>query len=562
MTKYLIGSDPNLDASWSTTSGGSADTVKPTSSDDVILDGNSPSATLTANMSVKSFNASAYTNTLTHGAFTITSAGSVTLSAGMTYTVVATSAWVISATATITTAGKLMPLISHTSGTVTQADNVNFMASKVMILTLSGTNWDMNGHDINGNSVTNRILITSNVKGTGRTLTRNGGNFSNADFRDITFSSATDIDLSNISGKSGDCGGNTITGGGTNLIFTPSADQYWSGTSGGNVSTNVFTSRVPLPQDNVFFTGTFLTSQTITVDMPRFGKNIDFSGATNPPSLGASLNFSIFGSLTMHSSQGTSGTFTITFEGRGSHTITSGTNQWGHSLSVDSFGGTYQLQTDVSTGASVILLNGTFDWNHKNIRAANHQTNVTTTRAILNATGRLTLTTAPTIWTINTTNLTFDPSDLEIDILSSSANARTFNLAGLHYGLIQYNANGGALTLSGGGEIDRLRVRPTVAQTINITSGTTVIIHNYDINGSTGKLKTLKSTSGGSPATISTPSGIVSMDYMSIQDITATGGADFYAGTHSTNVSGNTGITFTASPIDGTSIFGDEGLVN
>lgn len=55
---------------------------------------------------------------------------------------------------------------------------------------------------------------------------------------------------------------------------------------------------------------------------------------------------------------------------------------------------------------------------------------------------------------------------------------------------------------------------------------------------------TVQSSSAGSPATISKPSGIVSCDYLSLKDSTATGGATFYAGSNSTNISGNTGWLF------------------
>jgi hypothetical protein len=39
------------------------------------------------------------------------------------------------------------------------------------------------------------------------------------------------------------------------------------------------------------------------------------------------------------------------------------------------------------------------------------------------------------------------------------------------------------------------------------------------------------------------------VDYLSIKDSNATGGAAWYAGTHSTNVSNNLGWTFTAPPV-------------
>jgi hypothetical protein len=43
----------------------------------------------------------------------------------------------------------------------------------------------------------------------------------------------------------------------------------------------------------------------------------------------------------------------------------------------------------------------------------------------------------------------------------------------------------------------------------------------------------------------------VSVDYLSIQDSNATGGAAWYAGTTSTNVSNNLGWIFTAPPVGG-----------
>jgi hypothetical protein len=48
---------------------------------------------------------------------------------------------------------------------------------------------------------------------------------------------------------------------------------------------------------------------------------------------------------------------------------------------------------------------------------------------------------------------------------------------------------------------------------------------------------------------LSKASGTVSASYLSIQDSDATGGAAWYAGTTSTNVSNNLGWIFTAPPV-------------
>jgi len=81
---------------------------------------------------------------------------------------------------------------------------------------------------------------------------------------------------------------------------------------------------------------------------------------------------------------------------------------------------------------------------------------------------------------------------------------------------------------------------------LKLTSGVTQTVTGFTTNGSAGNLAKLLSTTGASAATISKSSGSVAVDYMSIQDSTVTGGATWCAGANSTNVSGNTGWTFSA----------------
>lgn len=95
-TKYFIGSGANWDddANWSTTSGGSNDTTKPTAADEARLDSNSGDCTINANVPCRSLDCNGYTGTLNHSSNTL-SLGDGTeptggillrLSSGMTYT--------------------------------------------------------------------------------------------------------------------------------------------------------------------------------------------------------------------------------------------------------------------------------------------------------------------------------------------------------------------------------------------------------------------------------------------------------------------------------------------
>jgi hypothetical protein len=86
-------------------------------------------------------------------------------------------------------------------------------------------------------------------------------------------------------------------------------------------------------------------------------------------------------------------------------------------------------------------------------------------------------------------------------------------------------------------------------KTIPFEAGSTQTVSNFTVSGSSGSLWTLRSTAIGTRWNLSKASGTVSVDYLSIQDSNATGGANWYAGTHSTNVSNNLGWTFTAPPV-------------
>ena len=84
--------------------------------------------------------------------------------------------------------------------------------------------------------------------------------------------------------------------------------------------------------------------------------------------------------------------------------------------------------------------------------------------------------------------------------------------------------------------------------TLTFYAGRTYTVTNFNASGTAGNLVTLQSTTSGTQFTLSKASGTVSRDYLSIKDSAATGGAAWYAGANSTNVSNNSGWTFTAPP--------------
>lgn len=89
----------------------------------------------------------------------------------------------------------------------------------------------------------------------------------------------------------------------------------------------------------------------------------------------------------------------------------------------------------------------------------------------------------------------------------------------------------------------------TNARTLTLPASTvTTILTGFNVYGGAGRLITVNSSTPGTPATLAMPNQHYRTDYLSLQDITVTGLGTYYAGSHSTNVSGNTGWLFADPP--------------
>lgn len=556
MALYVKSAGGNASAAgtWSNISSLGADNSgPPTSADDCIADLNSGQLTIDAATSMKSFSATDgvgdYANTITHNAFNWTVAGNFTLVAGMTYTPLATSTLTLSATSALTSAGKLFPLISVTGGTTTLADNLSFMASKVLTFKGTGTFLALNGKTVSGNSATNRILIQGVTLGTAATITNTTGTFANADFRDITFSAVADY--SAITGNSGDCGGNT------NGTFTTAATQTYTGGTG-NWSTGAsWTSRVPLPQDNVLMSG--VTGGTITADMPRLGKSIDWTGAGGSPTWALSTaSQTVYGSITLISAMTNTQSNTMIFEGRGSFTLTSAGQVWSSVQSFAMVGGTMTLQDAlINNGGSgnIALQNGTFTSNGFNVTCKKWQqfTNNTT---VLNM-GSSTFTiqsTSGNSWDVTATGNTTNAGTSTIVFTDTGASSKSFLGAGLTYNNLSISGGGaGAVIITGANSFARPPQITGGTKLITLPGSKTTTFLQAAGLGNGANVITF--TASAESATVSVPGGVVDWKSVNLTNIIATGGAIFYAGAAppSVNGGGNTGWIFANAPPSGIS---------
>lgn len=592
-SRFWVGGTGTWDAAttlhWSATSGGSSGASVP-SGDSVTFDGSSGGGTATivaTNPSITTFAAGAFTGTFVGGSNTITCTGAFNISGSATRTMTLTNTTISCATWTATTTTGLTFTSTGSSITMTGSNNFNgggltyatvifstapqpgiLGSNTFTALTYTGTAAKTNflsiGADqtittltLNANSSINRLLVKSGTFGTARTLTVTSLVCTNViDFQDIVGAGAATW-TTGASGASlfGDAGGNS------GITTTTPATQTWNGTTGGNWSANAWSSRVPLPQDNVVLGKAWSASQTITSDMPRLGNDISWSGGSGTPTwdFSSTPNF-IYGSVNNTNVGTITGTQTTTFNSRtAAKTITSAGKTFTQGITIFRSGGfgDYTLQDALITNGDLALGSGfsgaVLDAGGFTITCSTFNGGFSASTTITGAAIHLTSTAAVTIWSQTATFNTVNATGSNIIIDNASANTRTFAGGSYAYATITYTVAGstGELDITGSNSYSALPMSDaTNARIVKFTSGTTHTLSTAraldNFRGTSGKLVNANALTGASAFTFSCASGVVATDYLSLQDSTATGGATFYAGANSTSVSGNTGWIFTA----------------
>ncbi len=483
--------------------------------------------------------------TLNAGGSTITLTGSTGAFAGG----VATYNNIVYAPTVVQT----MSLGSTNAGTTTCA-NFTFtssIAAKTEVLNILSNLTVTNTLTLAGNSTTNRLLVQSSTVGTSRTLTAAAISLTNLDFIDTTGAG--------LPGNAAWTGTSLGDGqGNSNITFDTPATQTRSGAGGSWSTAGNWTSRVPLPQDNVIINGS--ASGTITADMPRWGKDINFTGFTGTISFTIGAN--IFGNLIATNNFSISGNFSSNFRGRGAQTITSGGKRFPEAWNFLAPGGSYTLQDNYSidTGASggITLSNGTFDANGFNVRCGSFTSTTTDTRTLNMGTGKWMITGNGTIWNVATSGITVSAALASIYVSDVSATSKTLSLGTAIYGNI-YIAGGGT------GAVIFFDSSPTIAnifiqggpKTLQFKSGQTKTITGSIVTlGTPANPITVNAVTGGSAATVALgTSGTWSSSYNSITDITVTGTRTPVLAYHGTlsNTSGITSSTIRPSAINHTS---------
>ena len=595
-SRFWVGGTGNTSdtAHWAATTGGAGGETVPVAGDTVNFDSNSGTAatvTVDVALSAASITINKSDLTLLHNAGT-TLTGRMTLTTGTLNTNGQTCSWdslktsgstartltlgasAISVSATgegawdaltstnlTVTANTATVTLTGTSGWIRGDKNWNGMSvvmtgagTPIMTglatyasVTRTGTANKTSGLQINNNfTVTgtltlggnttqgvNRLLVYFNPTGTQATITAAAYVITgDVDFMDINLAYSGGASWTNAgSAFIGDALGNA---GAVTTNATVSATQTATGTASFTWSTHGFTTRVPLPQDDVVINNAFVAGRTVTADMPRLGRSIDWTGVSGSPSLDwTTIAHSIYGSYTGTSDVGyTNAVITLTFGGRGSHTFAFGGKSVLSAsgvLQIVAPGGTY-TSTDGWTNANSSTFSvsrGTFDANNQTFQIGKVQSNSTNTRTISlgNSTWNLTLTGSITPWDLSvTTGLTFSGASAIINITATDSGVtKTFAGGSLTYGTLRHTATGSAaLTITGNNTFTNLDLECTTARTITFPAGgTQTVTGTLTLLGAAGQLLSLRSSSTGTKWYIN--AATTSAQYCDVKDSTATG---------------------------------------
>jgi hypothetical protein len=289
-------------------------------------------------------------------------------------------------------------------------------------------------------------------------------------------------------------------------------------------------------------------------------KSVNFTGFAGTFIASLAGSSSIYGDLTLSTgmTMPSNTNPTLAFQSTSTQTITSNGKTIDLPILVNGVGGNVILADALLMGTArpFNLTNGTLDLNGKTLTVGTQFLTGAGTQNLTFNGGTLVCPAATTTAfnNGNPTNFTTTAGTGIGKISMTGATAKTFVGGGSTFNCTLSNDGAGTLTVSGSNTFTTIAngVQPTA---FTFTAGTTQTVTNWSVSGTAGNLVTIISSTAGVPALLSKASGTVSSNYLSLKDSTATGGAAWYAGANSTNVSGNLGWIFTAPPATSTGSF-------
>ena len=530
-SRYWVGGSASWDSTagskWSTTSGGSGGAAVPTSSDSVFFDSNSGAVTVTCATgggACGNADFTGFTGTFAGTANTFAPSGNLTLAASMTLALTGNITFGATGPATITTNGvalSSMLIFDGVGGSWTLQEALTTSGA----ITLTQGALAFGGHAVTCSSLATSNSNTRTLDLTNSTLTLTGSG--------TAFTCSTSTGLTLISAGSEIIATDTS---GTAKVLTLDGETY---------NKITFSGAGPLTLNA---TGTIarltIGASTTSVDTTGFTINaLDFTSfvgtwTSNP-------NLTLTGDLLLNIGMTVSGlTGTLTLSGSASRLLSTAGIALQCGITIDCAGGTVTCAGDVATAQGKILLlkNGVFDAAGFNVTAGFvDTTGSTNARTLSMGSGTWSLnpgeTGSTTPWvTTPTTNLAINGGTSTIHMQNATA-GKTFDGGGFTYGDLTCDGSGsGVLTITGSNTFRNLSIS---GHDLSLAAGTTQTVATFSAMGSSGALLNLKSSTGGTQATLSCPANRQTSHFVNVKDVVATGGAFWFLGRNSTN-GGNT----------------------
>ena len=347
------------------------------------------------------------------------------------------------------------------------------------------------------------------------------------------------------------------------------ADAYWVG-DGGNWSdaaTHWATvsggapggGNLPDATTDTHFDGSSFTigGQTVTVDVNASTGNMDWTGATNTPTLDlqGGINIDCYGHVTFISAMATSGIGSFKFNGAAKIITSNGLTL---SFAVFMNSGSHILADDFETTANINFYTS-LDFAGFNLTGAAFVDNgvggakTLTLGAGTLTTGSITMSGANLTLTLNSgiiiSTAFVMPAAFTINAGTSTikvSGTGAFDGTGKTYNNVELN--GTAHTISGSNTYDDLKFNRAGIQTITFTDGTTQTVNTLTRDGGVD-IKTLQGTGAGGWNVTDADGGTNNLEYISISRSTAAPINTFYAGASSTDGLNNTDWFFNDQPL-------------
>jgi len=334
---------------------------------------------------------------------------------------------------------------------------------------------------------------------------------------------------------------------------------HWAASSGGASGASV-----PTADDNVFINpSSGISGGTITVSNTGSGggtcKNLTCS-VGSAYTIGGTAAMRIYGSISFESNLTFSPSIDF-YASTSANAITSAGVQITNSNGISFLGiGGWTLQGNLTTSGEFYHENGTFNANGFNVTANDFYffgggglyPIVNMDSGTWTVTGHSGL----DAWVIDESespnDITINPGTSTIKITDSSSSIKKFHTYELSTGKIYNNvwfsgSGTGAFVIEGdivpSNTFNDFKV-DTPPHTVRFQAGSITTVSSFTVSGTLGNLMTLLSDISGTPFYLYKLSGVVSRDYLSLQDSHTAGEALWFAGLHSTNVSGNYGWSF------------------